>query len=87
MINIITIIGLGYFFNYIFVICKWRKNNLFHWFGIYTLELYIIHLLIYYLLNNIENTMNTGTHMLIGVVVAILCSMPIHNIINKVLNK
>ena len=56
------------------------------WFGRYTLELYMIHLFIYYIMKNILLP-NVSNNILfpIAVVVAIAVCKPIHNAIEKLI--
>lgn len=57
----------------------------FHWLGKYSLELYILHLLVYNFLNRIDNHYGDGIHIVIGVVIALLICQPIHFVIDKVI--
>lgn len=57
-----------------------------HWLGKYSLELYIIHLLIYYFLNLVDANHAEGVHILTGVAIALIICAPIHLIIDKMIN-
>ena len=56
----------------------------FKWLGKYTLELYVVHLLCFYLLNVIFCVEHQGTHIIVGCTVALLICVPVNRIIKLV---
>lgn len=86
--NFLTIYLLGLFFNYVESVRRWRTINvLFKWLGNYTLELYVIHLLVFNFLNFVDGHFDNGMHMVIGVITALIICEPIHNTINYLVVK
>lgn len=83
--NVISIIVLGYLYE----VCNKHGciswiNGLFRWLGKYTLELYILHLLVYYLLNQIIASPNEGLNIIIGVIIALIFCKPMHLVTEKI---
>ena len=67
---------------------KLHIPQLLQWFGQYTLELYMVHLLVYYMLNNLCGDMFSEIYyILIGVAVAITSAKPLHYVTNKLINE
>ena len=56
----------------------------FKWLGKYTLELYVVHLHCFYLLNVIFGVEHQGTHIIVGCTVALLICVPVNRIIKLV---
>ena len=83
--NAISIIVLGYLYE----VCNrsgyisWI-NGLFRWLGKYTLELYILHLLVYYLLNLIIVSPDEGLNIIMGVMIALIFCKPMHLVTEKI---
>lgn len=83
--NVISIIVLGYLYE----VCNKHGcvswiNGLFRWLGKYTLELYILHLLVYYLLQLIIAPPNEGLNIIMGVMVALIFCKPMHLVTEKI---
>lgn len=88
VINIISILLLGILFCYLAT--KQSMNCLvimFRWLGRYSLELYIIHLLIYHFLHHFIGTFNQGFHMVVGVVAALILCSPFQKMTRKLVDK
>lgn len=88
VINITSIWLLGILFCYLTT--KQSMNcllKMFRWLGQYSLELYVIHLLIYYFLNHFIGTFNQGLHIVIGVVSALILCSPFQKMTRKLVNK
>lgn len=58
--------------------------SFFNWLGRYTLELYILHLLIYYFFNTIDNHYSIGSHIIVAVLIALLLCKPSHEFISRI---
>lgn len=87
IMNILSIIILALFFP---AMKKSKQHFLqamlkfFYWLGKYTLELYVIHLLCFYLLNVLFGVEHQGTHIIAGCTVALLTCVPVNRIIKLV---
>lgn len=59
-----------------------------NWFGNYTLELYIIHLLMYTFLHNdyFHVGLSASVNILLSILIAIVLCAPVHNLIDIALN-
>ena len=85
LFNMISIFVLGYLYekcsNHGYFL--W-VNGISKWLGKYTLELYILHLLVYYLLNQMQSSPNESLNIIIGVMAALVLCKPIHLIAEKI---
>lgn len=85
IINTVSIIVLSVLYEWLskLQIAKWVLA-MFNWLGRYTLELYILHLLIYYFFNAIDNNYSNGVHIVMAVAISIISCKPVHELVTKV---
>lgn len=86
LINLISIFILSH-------VLGWLSNRssriikILDWFGKYTLELYVLHLLLFNLFDQVDFTGERGTHMVLAVVISIMICVPIHRTFEWLTNK